>query len=521
MRNEHRTNHRKIGGLRNAFESSGGWRCPLRVFLAAAVFWSAAPLVAADQRTPGGKGPSVPSYASAQHQAASGKGTVFTNRDKNLHCVEYGAGHVWCGFSTSPSALLKVDPDSLASERIVFAQGRGLHDLAFDGHRIWAAHASGHLSQLDPKTHAIRTTALPGRPFAYTSFFERDVWIGLYSEPGKVLRVDRETGQCQAFVMDAVPNWSVRALAGDGTRIWAALYTVPAMVAVIDPQTKTHQVLVLGERDELKLCTAMTFDGRSIWVGLDTMPATLVQIDPATLEYKVHPLHPLSSCCRGLTFADGAVWAGLYMEPAEIVRFDPQAESYEVVTLPDAYFNTRGLVSDGTNLWIGLQNIRYGPSALYRLPMAESYSGRVLTNEPAAARPARRYEAVRPDDGRIAITPQDWYRVRRGEDQIAWQDTQVRPGLPGVVLSRRAAHELAFLNPAERQAVLAQLGTIFKQPNGPTSKPIHNGGPRRLSPVGELRIVFQPHDGKVFVSTIRKRIGVSFDPENMAAPPKW
>ena len=79
----------------------------------------------------------------------------------------------------------------------------------------------------------------------------------------------------------------------------------------------------------------------------------IAKIDPETFEYKVHPLHPQSSCCRGLTFAGGAVWAGLYMEPAEIARFDPHARSYEVVTLPDAYFNTRGLASEGTNLWVG------------------------------------------------------------------------------------------------------------------------------------------------------------------------
>jgi len=209
------------------------------------------------------------------------------------------------------------------------------------------------------------------------------------------------------------------------------------------------------------------------------------------------------------------------MEPAEIVRYDPRAQSYEVVTLPDAYFNTRGLVSDGTNLWVGLQNIRYGPSALYRLPIARSYSGRVFTSRPAAARPARMYDAVRPNDDEIPITAQDWYRVRRGEDQIAWQDTQVRPELPGVVFSRRASHELAFLNPAERHTVLAQLEMISQQPNGPTSKPIHNGGQRRLSPVRDLRIIFEEQNGKVLVSTIRKRIGVAFDPENTAPPPKW
>jgi hypothetical protein len=145
--------------------------------------------------------------ASGEGHGPPGKGVVFSSRDKNLHCVEYGAGHVWCGFSTSPSALLKVDPNSLSSERFVFEQGRGLHDLSFDGRSIWAAHASGRLSELDPKTRPIRTMTLPSSPFAYTSFVEREVWVGLYTEPGRVLSVNRKTGHCKTFVIDAAPRW--------------------------------------------------------------------------------------------------------------------------------------------------------------------------------------------------------------------------------------------------------------------------------------------------------------------------
>ncbi len=453
-----------------------------------------------------------------------GEGVIFRGAEKNLHCVAYGAGYVWCGFSTSPSLLLRVDPTSMTGERIVFNEERGLHDLSFDGMNVWAVHSSGHLSAVEPRTKAIRTERLGGRPFVYTSHFDgRDVWMGLYSEPGRVLRVNRQAGDHDEFVIHEAPNWSVRGIASDGKRLWVCLYTVPAMVAIVHPEASSHRALHLGRGDDLILCTSIVFDGDSMWVGLDTMPATLVRIDVDTLQYRVYSLDPRSSCCRSLVFTQGALWAGLYTEPAQIVRFDPQEESYEVVVLPDAYFNARDLACDGKNLWVGLQNVRYGPSALYRLPMAASYAANKKPRRaPAAWQASRTVRRLQKRDGDVGITSQDWYRVRRGEDQIAWGETKPLEALPKVVLSRRAADELAFLRAEEREAILSRLAKLSAEPTGPKSRRVRYGGPRRISSVGGLRIIYRVagQDEKVHVSTIRKGIGVSFDPENMGPPPR-
>jgi len=453
-----------------------------------------------------------------------GEGVIFQPAEKNLHCVAYGGDYVWCGFSTSPSLVLKVNPNSMARERIVFKEERGLHDLSFDRKNVWAVHSSGHLSAVDPRTNTIRTERLTGRPFVYTSHFDgRDVWMGLYSEPGRVLRVNRQTGDRDEFIVREAPKWSVRSIASDGNRLWVCLYTVPAMVAIVDPQASSHTVLHLGRSDNLILGTSIVFDGESMWVGLDTMPATLVRINVKTLRYQVWRLDPPSSCCRCLIFADGALWAGLYTEPAQIVRVDPRKDSYEVVVLPDAYFNTRDLACDGKNLWIGLQNVRYGPSALYRLPMAESYSeGKKHKKVLSAWQISQEVRPLQGKEGEVGITAQDWYRVRRGEDQIAWGKIQAIETLPRVVLSRRAADELAFLRAMERDAIVRRLAALSTDPCGAESMPVKSGCLRRLSPVGRLRIIYQvrDQDEKLFVSTIRKGIGVSFDPENMGPPPR-
>jgi streptogramin lyase len=412
----------------------------------------------------------------------------------------------------------------MTSQRVVFKRERGLHDLSFDGTDVWAAHSSGHLSVVAPETTDIRTIRLKDQPFVYASHFDgRDIWAGLYGKPGRLVRVGRQTGRCDEFVIHEAPRWSIRGIASDGKCIWACLYTVPAMVAIVDPHESSCRVVRLGRPDDLKLCTSIVFDGKSMWVGLDTMPATVVRIDVDSHQYRAYTFHAQSSCCRSLVVADAAVWAGLYTEPAQIIRFDPETLGYATIPLPDAYFNTRDLACDGKNLWIGLQNVRYGPSALYRLPMAECRTRDVVPSKVSAATPAS--YALRPleeENGKIAITSQDWYRVRRGEDQLAWGKVRALDDLPKVVLSHRAADELAFLDADQRGAILRRLAKLSTEPRGQESKPVGYGGPRRLSPVEDLRIVYRvnDHNGKLLVSTIRKRIGVSFDPENMGPPPR-
>jgi hypothetical protein len=342
-----------------------------------------------------------------------------------------------------------------------------------------------------------------------------------------VVRVDPNTREQKAFVIDEAPTWSVRDTAFDGKRIWVCVNEVPAMVAILDPETSNVQTLYFGNGDELKLCTSIAFDGTSMWVGLDTMPAILIRVDPETLNYRVVRFPEKTSCSREMILAGGALWVGLYTVPGKVVRLDPVTERYEILTFPKAYYLTRDLACDGKNIWIGFQNMRYGPSALYRLPMAKTYDAGEKFG-PVKDRPGLTPADSAPaDDGRKGIarlTSQDWYRVRRGEDDLAWGKTQRMKRVPKVVLSLRASHELAFLKPQQRAAVFKRLETLSADPKAPESNPIHLGFGRRLSWVGEdLRIVYRPDPagGDIVVSTIRRKKGQSFDPEHMGPPPRW
>jgi hypothetical protein len=113
-----------------------------------------------------------------------------------------------------------------------------------------------------------------------------------------------------------------------------------------------------------------------------------------------------------------------------------------------------------------------------------------------------------------ALNSQDWYRVRRGEDEIAWGRTHEDPELPTVIFSRRSQQELAFLEPEQQEAVRQCLRDL-----GDGAAPVTGGQGRRVVHVDALRIVYRvdPGTNRVMISTIRG--GKVCDPENVGPAP--
>ena len=435
----------------------------------------------------------------------AGHGISMRKGDVNLHTVACGGGAVWCGCSTSPSRLVRLSADLQEYETIVMEGTGGLHDLCWDGDHLWAVHASGHLSQVDPSGGVVRTLQLPfsgdSPPFAYACNHDgKDIWIGMYTQPGCLLRVDRQTGRTREYVIPVAPMWSIRDVAFAAGKVWVPLYDVPGRVVGIDPESGEQQTIPLGEAHILPSTLAVT-DGY-VWAGLDTLPARVVRIDPASGEVRPFVFSPLSSSCRAMSAVDRTLWVALYTEPAQIVRLDVDTEAWEVIELPGDFSNSRALAYDGAYLYIGLQNRRHLPSTLYRLPLSSRGLG---GHQPDATE----------------ITAQDWYRVRRGEDQLAWRMHAALEGLPDVVLSKRAGEELAFLDEEGRARAVDCLRNLVTVDGCPRSSAVAGGEGWRLTRVGELRMIYRRsgETGRIQVATIRKQEGVSFDPENMGRPP--
>ncbi len=115
------------------------------------------------------------------------------------------------------------------------------------------------------------------------------------------------------------------------------------------------------------------------------------------------------------------------------------------------------------------------------------------------------------------VNSQDWYRVRRGEDQLAWVRRWRADALPGIVFSERARGEFAFLEPEQRSALKQALRDMMAASDDAKGAPVAHGGDRRMLCVGELRVVFRLREGEVWISTIRG--GPVLDPEHTGPPP--
>ena len=119
---------------------------------------------------------------------------------------------------------------------------------------------------------------------------------------------------------------------------------------------------------------------------------------------------------------------------------------------------------------------------------------------------------------RAAVNSQDWYRVRRGEDQLAWGRRWSAEDLPGIVFSERARSEFAFLEPEQRSALTGALREMMNAPEDAQGAPVAHGGDRRMLRVGDLRAIFRLREGEAWLSTIRG--GPVLDPEHTGPAPE-
>jgi len=122
--------------------------------------------------------------------------------------------------------------------------------------------------------------------------------------------------------------------------------------------------------------------------------------------------------------------------------------------------------------------------------------------------------------GSTTLTCQDWYRVRRGEDEIAWGLCRWLGDAAKMCFSRRASQEFAFLEPGQKRSVMERLRDVCAHPYGEQSRFVLRGGGRWATQVGDMRVVYQvdPGTGAILVSTIRG--GKVLDPEAVGPTPK-
>lgn len=435
---------------------------------------------------------------------ATVSGTLLRDKDVNLHAIAVSPEHLWCGCATSPSRLVRMPHDFSEYEVFTLEPAGGLHDLAWDGTWLWVAHASGHLSRLSPADDSLETVSLTlpsrQRAFAYACrSHDHELWIAMYTEPGSLLRIDKTSLELTQYELPEAPMWSVRDLAFCQGWVWACVYDMPGRIVGLDPITGRRTTFTLSEEHALPSTILAT--NEHLWVGLDTIPARVLKIDPNVGVLRSFVFEATAASVRALALSDTDLWIALHTEPAKLIQLNLVCERWQSMRLPPHYQNSRSLACGEQALFIGLQNRRHDPSAVCKLPL------------PAAT--PRPWQDTPP----ARLTAQDWYRVRRGEDQLAWGMEARLEGLPSIVLSRRAGEELCFLSESERAACISVLRDVWNDNTTAPVAPVEASSCWLIATAGELRIVLR-HTGlnAVEVATIRKREGQAFDPEHIGRP---
>lgn len=135
-------------------------------------------------------------------------------------------------------------------------------------------------------------------------------------------------------------------LAFDGKNILAGLYTTPAKVVKIDPDTGARIAGLTLSAGENR-CRCLISDGFYFYAGLDTNPAKIVKIKPENMGKEATlTLNDLENDCQRLAYDGTYLYAFLGTSPTKVIRIDPVTMTrVQSLTLSsgynvsDAFFN--------------------------------------------------------------------------------------------------------------------------------------------------------------------------------------
>jgi YVTN family beta-propeller protein len=188
------------------------------------------------------------------------------------------------------------------------------------GGAVWVASATGTLSRIDPKTHAITQIPVGSDPVAVAVAPDGSVWIA-NSGDGTVSRVSPESDTVVGTVrVGAGPS----ALVATGGAIWVA-NTLSSSVSKIDPTNDTVTATVPVGSEPAGIAAG----AGSVWVA-DQGDATVYRLDQQTGEQVVGPI-TVGNGPIGVAFGEGAAWVANSTD-GTLSRIDAQSDS--VTTIP-------------------------------------------------------------------------------------------------------------------------------------------------------------------------------------------
>lgn len=316
----------------------------------------AGPLTIPEQPAPGqtDPGPSLAEVAPAATRSSALEATVALSRtlepgDNLVHGLIVAEGALWASLRTSPARILRIDPATLAYQRITLSPGLNVADdiVAAEG-AIWTITytSPSRLIRIDPATLAWDVAAtIEGLYADSLAYAFGSLWVG--GADRAIARVSPGDGRYELFTYPALPPRTlVHALTSGGGYLWANAvhYTAGGFFTPSLPYASTILRISPASPDapasvalDQYMHDDMAFFDGALYSGSEEPPSYMHRI---SLDLAVERLPSTDAPSYGTFVNPGDpdhVWGAYLGNPGQVRIFHRDGTTAAVYSLPAGF----------------------------------------------------------------------------------------------------------------------------------------------------------------------------------------
>jgi len=279
-------------------------------------------------------------------------------------CYDHDRNRIWIVCYTSPTIVLRMNPEDFTYDRLTLAAGTNLgYRIAYDGKWIWVVDSEAvtpaHVTRINPDTLAYDTLTLPANYIAATGLCvgglrggTRYVWVGVQTGAApwvcSVLRFDPDDwpNYDEADIIGVIGGFSgIRELVFDGQRIWAGGENSNVCWLDVETMAITNAGPIAGFGGNGIFSGG--WDGSYLWWG--DSAGRLAKFNPDTYVNDVMQLQFTTGLVHAIR-SDGKYVHVLDYTDGYYYILHPETMEYSIHETVDA--GRHGICFDGTYIWI-------------------------------------------------------------------------------------------------------------------------------------------------------------------------
>lgn len=260
--------------------------------------------------------------------------------DNLIHGFAYAYGYIWASTRTSPTRILRFDPQTLEYDRIIMPRGYNMaEDLIAHGGYLWAItytrpssiiRINPHNMQWDVPVAFARDELSWGGSLEYADGY---LWAG---GQGALARINLNNMHYDLFNYAGVQD-QIHALVAGGGFLWAAVPRDYTLLRINPSHPSTAQKIT---ESSLFISDDIAFANGHLYVGTEHFPYRLLKVAPDLSYEEVF----LPEASYGVFAVQEEIWSTCVGRPGIIARYDRGLNLIEKHRLPDGYNHANELV---------------------------------------------------------------------------------------------------------------------------------------------------------------------------------